>query len=411
MGNGDPRAYETYARLIDRNGNAEAKAALARGERVILGLRTENSTFDSASPDNPRTRMDESRAGTGIYNDRIVVLWRDRDGHGYVETFSRANTEPMAQYDVHALGKVPKSRHMTSQNRREWGDGVDVNGDGKRDLGRWADGTTELKLRSKAFMGAPALMPTDAAVSAGKGRVDRDTNGDGWFTRADTNGVQDLNNTFYIHVGSRGNTDSSGCQTIHRDDYPHFLDTIRANPAQNRWQYVLVTVGSTMSRHVEASQSSAPVKQSKEQEQRPAVFGLNEPTHPDHALYSTILGKVHAEDGRRGRVPDACSDNLAGALTVACRKNGVERAEGLFFNEAGTRAFVVDAAAATSTRNWASVDVAQAVGQPLHRSEAMLAALQMDQPQAIVHRHNQVDPAPQLQVSGQASVPALAATR
>ena len=44
-------------------------------------------------------------------------------------------------------------------------------------------------------------------------------------------------------------------------------------------------------------------------------------------------------------------------------------------------------------------------------SEAMLAALQMDQPQAIVHRHNQVDPAPQLQVSGQASVPALAATR
>ena len=368
MGEGDPRDFETYARLVDRNGNAQARAALARGERVVLGLRTENNTFDSANQDDPLTRADESRAGTGIYNDRIVVLWRDREGRGHAETFNRANTEPTAQYDVHAYGNIPKSRRMASPNGRERGDGVDVNGDGKRDLGRWQDGTTALKIRPNKFMGAVALMPTDAAVSAGKGRVNRDTNGDGWFTSADANRVQNLNNTFYIHVGSRGNTDSSGCQTIHRDDYPRFIDSIRANPAQTRWQYVLVTVDSTMFKDVQAGRRGGdPVALD------PSGRGLHGAHHPQHALFKSILGKVQEEDRRLGRSSDRRSENLAGALTLAAYTAGLRQADEFHFNADGSRAVVVDQPdRAGMARKVTSVDVGEAVNTPIERSEQAL---------------------------------------
>ena len=381
-----------YAALLEAKGGADAKAALARGERVILGFRVENSTY--AALDNPATRRDESRDGTGVYNDRMVVLWKEDRGGVRARVFDRANTEPTAQYDAHAAGRIPRSRRSQ---------GVDVNGDRIKDAGRLSDGVIEMGM--DVYQGAPALRPTVAAVAGGRGRIQRDTNGDGRFSEGDPLRLADLDRSFLIHRGSRGNTDSAGCQTIHRDDYPEFLRTVGGMAGQKRWQYVLVTVEPDVLRDFDRTPERSRMDASKDR------VGLQEPAHPDHALYSSILGKVHAEDGRRGRVPDACSDNLAGSLTVACRKNGVERAEGFFFNEAGTRAFVVDAAAGTSTRNWASVDVAQAVGQPLHRSEAMLAVLHMDQPQATVQRHNQADPAPQLQVSGQASVPALAATR
>ena len=84
------------------------------------------------------------------------------------------------------------------------------------------------------------------------GLIQRDTNGDGWFNQNDINGTQDLDRTFKIHSGSRTNTDSAGCQTIHPDDYRAFMEAATAyskhhgNPPrgqQGNWQYILTTVG------------------------------------------------------------------------------------------------------------------------------------------------------------------------
>lgn len=72
-------------------------------------------------------------------------------------------------------------------------------------------------------------------------RAQRDSNGDGWFTQNDINGLQNLNPSFKIHSGSRANTDSAGCQTIHPEDYLDFNNAARANPQQIRWQYVLTS--------------------------------------------------------------------------------------------------------------------------------------------------------------------------
>ncbi|WP_337998827.1 hypothetical protein [Xanthomonas campestris] len=86
----DGQKYDVYASIAQVRGNAAADQALATpGQRVILGLRQENSTLDamedSAHPtqrraDNPTTARDESRGGSGVYNDRLVVLWKDADG-------------------------------------------------------------------------------------------------------------------------------------------------------------------------------------------------------------------------------------------------------------------------------------------------------------------------------------------
>jgi hypothetical protein len=112
-----------------------------------------------------------------------------------------------------------------------------VNGDGVRDLGRLTEGSTEMQATTHPRRGLAdefSLRPTAAAIAAGSRRIERDSNGDGWFDSRDTHGVQDLNRTFKMHRGSRENTDSAGCQTIHTVDYDDFLRVVRATPGQDR---------------------------------------------------------------------------------------------------------------------------------------------------------------------------------
>ncbi|HZF96738.1 MAG TPA: hypothetical protein VEY92_00570, partial [Pseudoxanthomonas sp.] len=219
--------------------------------------------------DNPATPVDESQRGTGIYNDRVVVLWKNADGTRHVETVERANTEPTARYDAHARPSPARASSLYANVNWARGEGSDVNVDGVADLGRLAEGTIEMRRDTHPTPGPGgnthvAFRPTEEAVRRGQGQVQRDTNADGWFNQADINGVQDLNNTFKIHMGSFGSTDSAGCQTIHRDDYPRFLAAATGNPGQTHWQYVLTSttpapaVRAELDRAPEAGRQDAP---------------------------------------------------------------------------------------------------------------------------------------------------------
>jgi hypothetical protein len=248
----DTQRYDVYASIIETRGNDAARESLRNGERIVLGLRQENSTVDSATrdqpntvaADDPATRVDESRRGTGVYDDRIVVLGRRTpEGGGAPEVwqFNSSNTEPTAQYDHRAQGRDREEPYTHVQRRRA--EGEDVNGDGMRDLGRLREGTVEMLATTHPRPGGGrddfSLRPTPDAVAANPLGVQRDTNGDGRFDHNDPNGLQPLNNTFKIHRGSLGNTDSAGCQTIRGADYDTFVDAVRGNPGQTRWQYVL----------------------------------------------------------------------------------------------------------------------------------------------------------------------------
>ena len=217
----DAQKYDVYSSIVEVRGNQASQDALANGDRVILGLRNENVTT--------------TNNGQGVYDDRMVVLARDADGTVHVNEFNRASTEPTAQYDAN------QRSNPAVTFRRE--DSVDITGDGVGELGRIAEGTIEMfetTHRNPASAGTNfSLRPTAAAVAASADGVQRDSNHDGLFTAADPGGSVALNDTFKIHSGSRTNTDSAGCTTLHPNDYAAFRDAVTADANQNRWQYVL----------------------------------------------------------------------------------------------------------------------------------------------------------------------------
>ena len=254
--------YAIYASMVEVRGNDAAREDLRRdGHSVLLALRRETSTL--ASPGQGRT-------GKGVYDDQVVVLTRTGDGEDRIFLTGRASTEPTAQYSHRAGsdgnrlfgdGGIERRRIARAPGYEDvvWRriEGEDVNRDTIRDLGRLAEGTIEMHL---ARHNNPAAARTDTAFRPSPeqlrperigGMVQRDTNADGYFTAADPNGIQDLNRTFKIHSGSRNNTDSAGCQTIHPDDYRAFIDAAQSNPRQTRWQYVLTSTQGGLFHNVE----------------------------------------------------------------------------------------------------------------------------------------------------------------
>ncbi|MCC3253247.1 hypothetical protein LLE63_04700 [Xanthomonas campestris pv. armoraciae] len=427
----DRQKYDVYASIAQARGNTAADQSLATpGQRVILGLRQENSTLDamvdSAHPtqraaDNPATARDESRGGSGVYNDRLVVLWKDADGTPHVVESNRANTEPTAQYDHHAgntgarpLGeggrenrRFDPSPGFESITRPRKIEGDDVNADGVRDLGRLHDGTIEMQRAqhpNPLLAGTldDALRPSQAAVTAGREMVQRDSNADGWFDQTDVNGTQDLNDTFKIHRGSRGSTDSAGCQTIHADDYDAFMDAVQGNPAQTRWQYVLTSTTPGPVREQQRDQGRGnegaqpgqeerghPPAQPQRQNGGPAAPVPGRPRqadaedaqpapHPLHAQASTLVGRL---DSSMGRASDAHSERMSASLAHLAKEHGLERIDHVMLSNqtsraaAGATVFVVQGEPSNPAHLRASMPTDLAVTTPVEQSLAKLLDL------------------------------------
>jgi len=189
--------YELYAGYVNAYGSAEAKADLAAGRQVILGLRDETAV--------------NANGGKGAYDDRIVVLQANGSG-GTVREFS-ASTEPSSQYD----GRY----------------GADFNGDGRLELGRMAEGTVSFQKSHSGNLG-DVLRPT------GPLGVERDTNHDGRIDAGDPRGKgQSTDNSFLFHAGGNTNTGSAGCQTLKPGDFQTFWNGLGD---QKTFNYVLVNV-------------------------------------------------------------------------------------------------------------------------------------------------------------------------
>lgn len=429
----DAQKYDVYASIAQTRGNAAADQALATpGQRVILGLRQENSTFDTMQDaehpaqrraDNPATRRDESRSGGGIYNDRLIVLWKDANGTPHVHESDNANTEPTAQYDHHAgstgarpfadggretrrLDPSPGFENIAVPRKIE---GDDVNADSIRDLGRLRDGTVEMQMAQHPNPrqgGAleDALRPSQAAVDAGRGMVQRDSNADGWFDRADVNGVQDLNDTFKIHRGSRGSTDSAGCQTIQSESYDAFMQAVQGNPAQTRWQYVLTstTPGPVREQQRDQGPQQEGVRPGPAQQdgrappehhrpegrpaepphggQRRAEIEPSQQAEP-HPLYAQASTRVGQLDASMGRSSDEHSERMSASLAQLAKEHGLERIDHVLLSNqtpraaAGATVFVVQGEPNNPAHLRAGMPTDVAVNTPVEQSLAQLQAL------------------------------------
>jgi len=216
-------AFAFYSSLISQYGSISAQQSLQRGNLVLLALRKQSSTL--------------SNKGHGSYDDQIVVL----NGSGIARNacIFAACTEPGAQYSQRAahLGKGRvDSRYADVKYKKS--DGIDVNKDGIKDAGRLLEGTYKYFEKQGGFLGARAFQVHTLQI------VERDTNGDGLFTKTDLNRIDKTGagTTMYIHRGgdnsvSDPNTWSAGCQTIPKNVYGDFLAAL-GKPSY--FYYVLV---------------------------------------------------------------------------------------------------------------------------------------------------------------------------
>jgi GH24 family phage-related lysozyme (muramidase)/LysM repeat protein len=203
--------YDLYANYVGNFGNAQAKSDLAAGQRVIVGLRHDTNSG--------------ANRGNGVYDDRIVVMWKDSSGK-HVQEF-KGNTEGSAQYD-------PKSQYF-----RKAGGDSDANGDGVYDLPRLADGTYGFRKDYWSKGGQVQTGGNNILSGTTNQRVQRDSNHDGVWDSRDPGrnalGGQDFG--IYFHRGGDNNTYSSGCQTLAQGDFNKFWTSLGG---QSNFTYTMI---------------------------------------------------------------------------------------------------------------------------------------------------------------------------
>lgn len=188
------KRYALYEQYIQKYGDAQSKRDLAAGRRVILALRQD-------------TAMTSDKPYLGTYDDRMVVLWKDRSGPHVQEL--RANTEPNRRWSIPA-------------------------NQSSKPVGRLADNQTVRYHRAWSTTFGNHLEPY------GNPWAQRDENRNYRFDQTDKkyNGSWG-GQAMFIHRAWSTNTGSQGCQTLDEGRFDTFW---RSLGSQRDFSYVLVNV-------------------------------------------------------------------------------------------------------------------------------------------------------------------------
>lgn len=125
----------------------------------------------------------------------------------------------------------------------------------------------------------------------------------------------------------------------------------------------------------------------------PHAPNLDQSTHPDNALYRQALDAVHKVDAQQRRAPDQSSDNLAAALVVAARRDGLSQVNHVVLSDDKSRAFAVQGELNSPFKQTAQVQTVQATQTSVAQSsQAWQQQAMQEKPQAAVTPQQQ-DPA------------------
>jgi putative chitinase len=108
---------------------------------------------------------------------------------------------------------------------------------------------------------------------------------------------------------------------------------------------------------------------------------LDNPAHPNHAMYSALLNVVHDRDRELGRKPDVLSKQLAGGLTEQALTRGLTSIGAARFSEDGRIVGMTDTA--NPSAEWARTavgNVGELVGKPLAQTSEGVAQLNQQIP-------------------------------
>jgi hypothetical protein len=104
---------------------------------------------------------------------------------------------------------------------------------------------------------------------------------------------------------------------------------------------------------------------------------LNDPAHPGHEMYARIHSQISKIDSDLGRKPDQHTANLAGALTVAAKEQGLTRADRVVPSNDGSHFIVSQTIVPRAVSQHALVETAQAIKTPLEQSSAQYMQAQV----------------------------------
>jgi putative chitinase len=105
----------------------------------------------------------------------------------------------------------------------------------------------------------------------------------------------------------------------------------------------------------------------------PSMPALNHASHPDHALFRQARDAVHRLDTEHKREPDQHSENLAAALTVAARHQGMQRIDHVALSTDAARTYAVQGDPQSPHKQVAEVATQQATATSVEQSTQALA--------------------------------------
>lgn len=172
--------------------------------------------------------------------------------------------------------------------------------------------------------------------------------------------------------------------------------------AREMWAQAAATVDKEEQRAMQQRQSNpSPLTHTAPFAQMSASMRLDDPLHPDHSLYQQARGAVHRLDAEHDRIPDHRSDQLAAALVVAARRDGLTRIDTITVHRDGENLSAWEKAPPgsdwftqfqISTRH-AEVPIVQSLDTPIEHSsrawEQTMHQKQVEQAQLELQRQQQ----------------------
>ena len=95
---------------------------------------------------------------------------------------------------------------------------------------------------------------------------------------------------------------------------------------------------------------------------------LDHPKHPDHTMFEQARAGVHRLDAEVGRTPDQRSDQLAAALVVAAKANGMSRIDHAVLSTDASKVFAVEGALDSALKRIAAVPTVEALNTLITQS-------------------------------------------
>ncbi|WP_343161916.1 XVIPCD domain-containing protein [Luteibacter sp.] len=101
----------------------------------------------------------------------------------------------------------------------------------------------------------------------------------------------------------------------------------------------------------------------------------------DLALLDQARTGVHAVDAQHGRKPDQLSENLAGSLAVAAKREGLSRIDHVVLSDDASKVYAVQGDMNSPHKRVVEIPTAQAVNTPLEQSKAAMEHMPTQQTQ------------------------------